>query len=103
MTSDVPVEEHPLLCAAAFATIFPEPLGEIKSPPWLPALLSVDAEVPMHCSDPLRAAIRTMLRHGGYNPTGRGKPASEYLLRPARESAIRSINVAVDVCNIVSL
>ncbi|MCA9693886.1 MAG: hypothetical protein KC636_30140, partial [Myxococcales bacterium] len=43
------------------------------------------------------------LRHGGYKPTGRGKPASEYLVRAAGEGALGSINLAVDVCNVVSL
>jgi DNA/RNA-binding domain of Phe-tRNA-synthetase-like protein len=44
-----------------------------------------------------------MLRHGGYKPTGRGKPASEYLVRAAEEGGLRSINAAVDACNVVSL
>jgi DNA/RNA-binding domain of Phe-tRNA-synthetase-like protein len=44
-----------------------------------------------------------MLRHGGYKPTGRGKPASEYLVRAASEGALGSINAAVDACNLVSL
>jgi DNA/RNA-binding domain of Phe-tRNA-synthetase-like protein len=44
-----------------------------------------------------------MLRHGGYKPTGRGKPASEYLVRAASEGALGSINAAVDACNAVSL
>ena len=44
-----------------------------------------------------------MLRHGGYRPTGRGKPASEYLVRAATEGHLRGINPAVDACNIVSL
>ncbi len=29
--------------------------------------------------------MRKLLRHGGYKPTGRGKPASEYLVRAAGE------------------
>src|SRR5262249_42051257 len=33
----------------------------------------------------------------------RSKPASEYLVRAVGESALSSINAAVDVCNIVSL
>ena len=34
-------------------------------------------------------AIRDLLRHGGYKPTGRGKPASEYLVRARpRESSL---------------
>jgi len=51
----------------------------------------------------VRAAIRDLLRHGGYKPTGRGKPASEYLVRAAGEGALAPINLAVDACNVVSL
>ncbi|MDX1429816.1 MAG: phenylalanine--tRNA ligase beta subunit-related protein, partial [Rhodothermales bacterium] len=39
-----------------------------------------------------------------YKPTGRGKPASEYLLRAAAdESGFPRINWPVDVCNYISL
>ncbi|HHE51660.1 MAG TPA: hypothetical protein ENL30_01190, partial [Candidatus Acetothermia bacterium] len=31
----------------------------------------------------LRKRVRKMLRHGKYHPSGRGKPASEFLLRAA--------------------
>jgi len=51
----------------------------------------------------VRSAVRDLLRHGGYKPTGRGKPASEYLLRAAGEGALSGINLAVDACNAVSL
>jgi DNA/RNA-binding domain of Phe-tRNA-synthetase-like protein len=44
-----------------------------------------------------------MLRVAGYKPTGRGKPASEYLALAAREDRLGSINSAVDTCNAVSL
>ena len=44
-----------------------------------------------------------MLREKGYKPTGRGKPASEYLVRAAGEGKLASINLAVDACNVVSL
>lgn len=54
-------------------------------------------------SQEVRAAVRDLLRHGGYKPTGRGKPASEYLLRAAEEGTLQPINLAVDVCNVVSL
>ena len=49
-----------------------------------------------------RRAARDMLRNGRYKPTGRGKPASEYLLRAARESAFPRINAVVDVGNLIS-
>lgn len=52
-----------------------------------------------------RAAVRNMLRNGRYRPTGRSKPASEYLVRSAmdEERAFPRINAAVDICNYISL
>ena len=44
-----------------------------------------------------------MLRHGGFKPSGRSKPASEYVARAIGDGTLGSINAAVDVCNIVSL
>ena len=44
-----------------------------------------------------------MMRHGGYKPTGRGKPASEYLVKAAGNGKLGAINLAVDSCNVVSL
>lgn len=46
-----------------------------------------------------RLAVRDLLRNGVYKPTGRAKPATEYLLRTAAEGAFPRINGAVDVCN----
>ncbi|MEE8468082.1 MAG: phenylalanine--tRNA ligase beta subunit-related protein [Planctomycetota bacterium] len=95
--------EHPLLHPAAFTTEFPTALGELGVPDWLAALLDLQADVPLQRTEELRGAARDLLRHGGYNPTGRGKPASEYLVRAAGEGALSSINAAVDACNAVSL
>lgn len=50
-----------------------------------------------------RAAARDMLRNGRYKPTGRGKPASEYLARAAAEGVFPRINALVDVANLISL
>jgi DNA/RNA-binding domain of Phe-tRNA-synthetase-like protein len=97
------IDPHPLLDLRGFVTHFPRPLGEMLSPPDLQALLHVDAAAPLHSDDAVREAVRALLRHGGFKPTGRSKPASEYLLRAVREGALSSINLAVDVCNIVSL
>jgi len=47
--------------------------------------------------------VRHLLRHGGFKPAGRSKPASEYLIKAVEESKLSSINVAVDACNVVSL
>lgn len=106
MTVEVLREEHPLLEADAFRCTLPAPLGELPSPDWLTEALAADAAragAPLHRSEEVRAAVRDLLRHGGYKPTGRGKPASEYLVRAAEGDGLRSINAAVDVCNAVSL
>jgi len=100
---ELTVDEHPLLLPAAFVTEFPEAFGETPSPDWLTALLSLEAEAPLQRDEDVRKAIRDLLRHGGYKPTGRGKPASEYLVRAVGEGKLGSINPAVDACNVVSL
>jgi DNA/RNA-binding domain of Phe-tRNA-synthetase-like protein len=97
------IDDHPLLRVAAFTTTLLAPLGTRSTPPAVLALLRADAPAPVQRDEAVRAAVRDMLRHGGYKPTGRGKPASEYLLRAAAEGALGSINPAVDVCNAVSL
>lgn len=51
----------------------------------------------------VRAAVRDLLRRGGYKPTGRGKPASEYLAQAAAKNEFPAINNAVDALNLVSL
>jgi DNA/RNA-binding domain of Phe-tRNA-synthetase-like protein len=53
--------------------------------------------------DAVTAAIRDLLRRGGYKPTGRGKPASEYLAQAAARGEFPRINHAVDALNLVSL
>jgi DNA/RNA-binding domain of Phe-tRNA-synthetase-like protein len=97
------IDPHPLLRAAAFTARFPRPLGEMASPDWILALHRLEAEAPVRRSEELRAAVRDLLRHGGYKPTGRGKPSSEYLVRAVGEGELGSINLAVDACNAVSL
>lgn len=99
----IPCEAHPLLDAAAFVTELPRPLGEIASPPALLALLAASAPGPFAVDDAVREAVRALLRHGGFKPSGRSKPASEYLVRAAAEGGLRSINAVVDACNVVSL
>jgi DNA/RNA-binding domain of Phe-tRNA-synthetase-like protein len=99
----IQVENHPLLRPAAFTTVFPEPLGQSVSPPWLLATLDLEANVPVQRSEELRQAVRDMLRHWGHKPAGRGKPACEYLVRAVGREELGSINMAVDACNAVSL
>jgi DNA/RNA-binding domain of Phe-tRNA-synthetase-like protein len=97
------VEPHPLLDLRAFVTVFPAALGNLSSLTELLELLSLDTKTPLKSSDAIRAAVRDLLRHGGFKPTGRSKPASEYLLKAVESSSLSPINVAVDACNVVSL
>jgi DNA/RNA-binding domain of Phe-tRNA-synthetase-like protein len=97
------IEPHPSLDLQAFVAKLPRPLGEIASSPDLLALLELNAPAPLERSEELRKAVRDLLRHGGYKPTGRGKPASEYLVRAAGEGGLSAINLLVDACNAASL
>jgi len=97
------VPAHPLLDLQAFVTEFARPLAELPSPPALLAGLALEfPEAPLRSDDAVRAAVRELLRSGGFKPTGRSKPASEYLLKAAAEG-LASINAAVDACNVASL
>ncbi len=92
-----------MLHARAFTTRFPMPLRELGSPDWLAALLREGADLALERDEDLRVAIRDLLRQGGYRPTGRGKPSSEYLVRAASAGELAPINAAVDTCNAISL
>ena len=91
-------------------------LGVIKAapvdcgpaPPALSAALDdLVASVVEHGENPARVRrtklCRDILRNGRYKPTGRGKPASEYLLRAAGEGNFPRVNGPVDANNLVSL
>jgi DNA/RNA-binding domain of Phe-tRNA-synthetase-like protein len=97
------VEPYPLLDLRVFVTTFPRPLGQMPSPPELLALLNAQAKAPLHSDDQVREAVRHLLRQGGFKPSGRSKPASEYLLKAVAEGRLGPINLAVDACNVVSL
>ena len=95
------VGAHSSLHLAGVLAQSPAPLG--PAPEWLVAGLDAAAVAPVQSDDALRLRVRDMLRVGGFKPTGRSKPASEYLLRAAAEGQLGSINALVDACNVVSL
>jgi DNA/RNA-binding domain of Phe-tRNA-synthetase-like protein len=97
------VDEHPLLELRAVELRFDAPLGELEPPRSLVALLAADAAAPLVRDEEVRGAVRKLLRHGGFKPSGRNKPASEYLVRAADSGHLGSINLAVDLGNVVSL
>src|SRR5262249_4837185 len=97
------IEPHPLLDLRAFITRFHKPLAEFPSSSTLLGSLSHDTQASLASEDQVRETIRRLLRNGGFKPTGRSKPASEYLLKAADEGRLGPINVAVDVCNAISM
>jgi DNA/RNA-binding domain of Phe-tRNA-synthetase-like protein len=76
----------------------------LSTPDYLDALLQrVRAAGEGFLSPERKGAVRNMLRHGSYKPSGRSKPSSEYLLGAALEGNFPLVNGPVDVNNAVSL
>lgn len=103
MTLSIAVDPHPLLEIGAFVTQLPRPLAEIAAPPAIAALCAPGATAAMAASDAIRSAVRDLLRHAGFKPSGRSKPAPEYLAAAFSDGRFPRINAAVDACNAVSL
>ncbi len=106
MSKDDPVEMA--LDSVAVGWLLADAATNCDSPPDLVAALHAagarrvsDSESPWAVAR--KGEVRDMLRHGTYKPTGRAKPASEYLLRTAVEGEVPVINVLADANNVVSL
>jgi DNA/RNA-binding domain of Phe-tRNA-synthetase-like protein len=97
---DLEIHPHPLLDLWAFTSEHPARLADLTTPAAVLAALDAGAAAPLASTDEVRQKIRALLKAGGFKPTGRSKPASEYLLAAA---PLRSINPAVDAGNAVSL
>jgi len=84
---------------------------ESRSVPKGPADATLDAEILEAMAsrragtetDPVKTAVRDLLRVGGYKPAGRGKPASEYLAQSAERGEFPRISHIVDALNLASL
>ena len=100
---ELDIEPSSLLDLWAFVSHLPDALGVVETSPTVSAALDRNTAAPLAADDDVRKRIRDLLRAGGFKPTGRSKPASEYLLSAAQEAPLRSINAAVDACNAVSL
>jgi DNA/RNA-binding domain of Phe-tRNA-synthetase-like protein len=109
----IAVPEHPLLDLAWLEIDLERPVEQLAGGDlarWLTPENAaegalgplVDGE-PLARSEEVRQAVRKLLRHGGYRPTGRGKPASEYLVRAVGDGQLGAINPLVDALNATSL
>jgi len=100
---ELSVDLHPLLDVVLLHTVWPRPLEDIQSLDNLDVWFSDSAETPLAPIDDLKTIVRDLLRHGGFKPSGRSKPASEYLIAAVNKGVMSSINPAVDCCNVASL
>ena len=103
MELTISIARHPTLEIGAFVTRFSQPLATLATPDATIAFSDPHEQTPLCSSDTVRAEIRQLLRHSGFKPAGRSKPASEYLHAAAAEARFPRINAAVDTCNVVSL
>jgi DNA/RNA-binding domain of Phe-tRNA-synthetase-like protein len=100
---EISIDPHPLLDAVILHTIWPTTLDQVPSLSDLDGWFSEGAQPPMDRPEEVKSIIRDLLRHGGFKPSGRSKPASEYLVGAAAKGRMGSINAAVDCCNVASL
>ncbi len=95
MPLTIRIVPHPLFDPGAFIARVSKPLGEIEPVRYEPASPPPDETV--------KTAVRALLRHGGFKPSGRSKPASEYLAAAVTDGRWPQINPLVDACNVASL
>lgn len=103
MSLTITVETHPLLEVGAFVCRLDGDLASATTPSEILAFAEQNAVAPLCSSDTVRTVVRDLLRHGGFKPAGRSKPASEYLVGALAENRFPRINALVDACNVVSL
>lgn len=106
MTLVLHAEPHPLLDATGLVIRSPAPVATLTTPAAIAELAQPPDRgpaAPFTATEAVKAAVRDLLRHGGYKPSGRSKPASEYLAAAFAKQAFPRINALVDTCNVVSL
>jgi len=98
----IKIHSHPNLLACVFVSEFPNAISKMEIPDSFSESLEKSFDAPIIRREDIRQDVRNLIRHNGYKPTGRGKPASEYLIKMGTEKGLRSINLPVDACNAVS-
>ena len=99
----ISIDHHPLLDVTLLHAAWPRPLSDIGTLPDLSIWFSDQASPPIDRPDEVKPTVRDLLRHGGFKPSGRSKPACEYLVGAVEKGKMGTINPAVDCCNVVSL
>lgn len=101
---DPGLEPRPCTPALIWAEGIAPPFEQEPMPEFLRDAIARAAELDEEAWAPgVKAAVRDMLRHGKYKPAGRGKPASEFLLKAAGKGDFPLVCAPVDVNNAISL
>ncbi len=104
LTIDSTLDPCPAILGLVWAEGLRPPTPTLEPPAFLQTLISAAQDsgeeyVPLD----VRQRVRKVLRYGKYKPSGRGKPASEFLLRAALQDTFPLVNGPVDVNNAISL
>ncbi len=105
-TPNIIVHKHPLLYLRAFTTHWPKEQEYMVDLEFIRKYFSLDISAPVSTPLNIKTTVRDLLRYGGFKPSGRNKPACEYLESAVNKgwfSPHKGINAAVDCCNVVSL
>lgn len=97
--------QHPLLYARVFVSEWPAPLGENYEIEHIRSYFGIK-NFDFHPPPNIKTIVRDLLRVGGFSPSGRNKPACEYLTKAIEKgwfTTDKGINAAVDCCNAISL
>ena len=101
---DPSLSPSPVLPALIYAEGIAPPHPTVEAPPFLADTIARVQEIGEgFIPQEQRARVRRMLKHGKYRASGRGRPASEFLLRAALTGEFPLINGPVDVNNAISL
>jgi DNA/RNA-binding domain of Phe-tRNA-synthetase-like protein len=86
------------------ATGLRPPVERAEAPDWLAEIVgAAQAAGEALWPEGVKRAVRDLLKHGRYRATGRGKPASEFLMNAALMGEFPVVCDVVDVNNAVSL
>lgn len=91
----IAVDPHPLLDLKTLRARFPQALSTLTGPD---PYVSLQGALPAW-GDAEKELVRALLRAGGFKPSGRSKPCSEYMRAAAERGELPRVNAGVDVVN----
>ena len=91
----IAVDPHPLLDLRTLRARFPQALSTLAGPD---PYVALQGALPPW-GDAEKELVRALLRVGGFKPSGRSKPCSEYMRAAAERDELPRVNAGVDLVN----